>query len=116
MNVRVCFLLILLSISVSCAEGIRKSTWSKREVLEWYLKYAPTNDRIRDFGYCGSDAQYHYFVTRPIDSTLRIRVPRTELALSDERPHASLGDAYYFYRVDPSHDFDKVTNGATPKA
>jgi len=90
--------------------------WSKAELVEWYSKAAPDNPRVRRFGYCGSDAKYHYFIVRPIDWFVCPKVRRSELVIPDERPKSSLPrDQWYFYVVDPAHDFRKVDEAELSK-
>ena len=103
--------LLSLTLISGCIspEGFRKRTWSKAELVNWYAEYRPTNDRLKYFGYRGSDEKYHYFITRPIDSFFMPRVPRTELQLSDVRPLSRRsGGPMYHYVVDPRHDFRKT--------
>lgn len=90
------------------AEGWKKSVWTKRELVDWYEKYERPKPRPSAFGYQGSDERYHYFITRPIDSFLMLKIPRTELTIPDERPRSRLGKQLYFYRVDPGKDFRKI--------
>ena len=110
------YLIVIFSFLIAgCAQGFPKRTWTKAELVEWYSKYASSNPRVQRFGYCGSDDKYHYFVTRPIDSYLLPRVPRSESVIADERPRASLGRANYFYLVDPARDFRKIEESELPK-
>ncbi|RYZ63745.1 MAG: hypothetical protein EOP09_17150 [Proteobacteria bacterium] len=90
-------------------EGWTQSDWSKQELVAWYNKYEPTNSNLTKFGYAGSDDRFHYFVTRPVDSFFTPRIPRSELAILDERSRSDLGRRLYFYRVDPSHNFRKIS-------
>ena len=62
MRVRFPVLLMVIGLSLS---GCAKETWSKAEFVEWYVGFETNKPKI---GYCGSDAKYHYFITRPIDS------------------------------------------------
>jgi len=112
---RASFVAVIALVLAGCVEGFQKETWSKAELMEWYLKYAPKNPRIQKFGYAGSDAKYHYFITRPIDSFFSPRVSRSEIMISDERPRSALGRRLMFYYVDPGHDFQKVPNTEVPE-
>lgn len=92
-------------------DGITKTTLTKTELVEWYAKNLPNNDRLKIFGYQGSDDRYHYFITRPIDSFLMPRVPRSELIIDDERPREGLPKSQlYYYVVDPLKNFQKVSS------
>ena len=91
-------------------EGFSKATWTKGELVQWYARFSPSNERVRRFGYRGSDSGYHYFITRPIDSFFMPRVSRSELQMEDERPLSNASSSpLYFYLVDPLHDFKKVS-------
>lgn len=92
-------------------EGWKKSQWTKTELVEWYTEYEPTTPGLSKFGYAGSDANYHYFITRPIDSFLIPKVPRGELTIQDERKRSDLGKRLYFYEVDPKQNFRKISGG-----
>ncbi|HYF35571.1 MAG TPA: hypothetical protein VD994_09805 [Prosthecobacter sp.] len=101
--------LIVLTGSGFGPEGFKKRTWTKNELVSWYAEYRPTNERLKVFGYQGSDADYHYFITRPIDSFFMPRVPRAEIKIKDERPYSRSSSApLYHYIVDPLQDFRKV--------
>jgi hypothetical protein len=99
-------LLIGLTLT-GCVDGLKSETWSKAELVDWYLRFDSDKPKI---GYSGSDARYHYFMSRPIDSWISLQVARSEIIISDERPHASLGRRFWFYTVDPAHDFAKIPN------
>ncbi len=88
--------------------GCSKQTWTKAELIDWYVGFG---DRKPKIGYAGSDAEYHYFATRPIDSWVLPRVARSEITIED----ASLGRRFWFYVVDPTLDFAKVPNSDAPE-
>src|SRR5205823_12589142 len=92
--------------------GCTKQTWTKAELTDWYVRFG---DRKPKIGYAGSDADYHYFATRPIDSWVLPRVARSEITVEQERSHASLGRRFWFYVVDPTLDFAKVLNSDVPE-
>ena len=102
--------LLLLSLAIclllpSCAERV----WSRQELVEWYNEYEPIIPNLQRFGYAGSDARYHHFVTRSVDDFVMPRVPRDQITIQDERRHSDLGSSqFYFYLVDPKHNFRKI--------
>jgi hypothetical protein len=98
---------VIILAGVAILTGCTKETWSKRELVDWYLRFGDKKPKV---GYAGSDAQYHYFATRPIDNWVLPRVPRAEISIADERSHASLGRRFWFYVVDPAERFAKVPN------
>ena len=75
----------------------------KQEVVEWHGNF---RDPPR-FMYRGSDEQWHYFITRPVDSFVQMQIDKKELTIPDERP---LSAKMYFgyYPVDPSNGFRKI--------
>ena len=92
--------------------GCTKETWTKTELINWYQQWGGDKPKL---GYAGSDAQYHYFASRPIDYWVSPRVSRHEIHIAEERSHASLGDRrFWFYVVDPTRDFAKVPNSDVP--
>jgi len=100
----IAFLIILALPSCVVAR-----VWSAKELGEWYasqiIQIANDPWSVR-MGYLGSDAEYHYFVVRPIDSFVVPRIPRSELNLADVRPLRSVPD--YYYLVDPSQEYRRV--------
>jgi hypothetical protein len=108
---RLLSLLIGLTLA-GCVDGLKKETWSKAELVDWYVRFGADKPKI---GYSGSDADYHYFKSRPIDSWVSLRVARSEIIISDERSHASLGHRFWFYTVDPTHAFAKIPNSDAPQ-
>jgi hypothetical protein len=87
-----------------CVSGDVKS---KKEFVEWYsgISELPGFGKV---GYRGSDAQYHHFVVRPVDSFVFFRVRRSDVKIQDEREEGTAGSSIYFYLVDPLKDFQKV--------
>ena len=82
---------------------------SKQELVKWHTDHVSKMSNLERFGYRGSDENYHYFITRPIDSFYFPQIPRAELHMPDERPRSQLGKyELYFYPVDPSNNFQKV--------
>jgi hypothetical protein len=102
---------LLLAAALLLA-GCTKKTWTKAELIDWYVRFG---DRKPKIGYAGSDADYHYFAARPIDSWVSPRVARSEITIRQERSHASLGRRFWFYVVDPTLDFAKVPNSDVPE-
>ena len=89
---------------------IRKTEWTKKEVVEWYSK---SKNMIRPpwrgLFYRGSDSSKHYFLTRVMDDFVFFEISRTELSVPEEHPYSTASDApMYYYRVDPKNDFVRV--------
>lgn len=103
-------LIVFCALLAGClsAEGIKRNQWSKSEVVAWYAKYEPVVHGLSKYCYAGSNAKYHYFICRPIDSFLIQKIPRAELVMPDERKREDLGKRLYFYQVDPKRNFKKM--------
>lgn len=85
----------------------------KSELQKWYRDDLSRYSGAGKLGYTGSDADYHYFITRPVDDFVSVQVPRNELKLKDEHPSSELGwKRMYFYLVDPEQDFRKINESA----
>jgi hypothetical protein len=105
-------LIFLGSLTSGCLspEGRPKEVWTKDELVSWHREHTQTNPNLKKFGYAGSDDNYHYFITRPVDSFLLPRIPRKDLKIVDERPRAELKKQLYFYLVDPQRNFRRISN------
>jgi hypothetical protein len=101
-------LLITLAVFTACSKG----TWTRAELADWYLRFGSKKPTL---GYAGSDAQYHYFASRPIDNWVSPRVARSQISIREERSHRSLGRKFWFYAVDPANDFAKIPNSDVPE-
>jgi hypothetical protein len=92
-----------------CETPFKKAVWTPAEVREWHERWSSPATVQRGIGYQGSDDVFHYFIARPIDSWVSIKIRREELHLEDERPRqqtsaASMG---IHYMVDPGESFRK---------
>ena len=103
---------LAILVGLAVLTGCTKETWSRAELVDWYLQFGSKRPKL---GYAGSDGQYHYFATRPIDNWVLPRVARTEITIAEERSHASLGRRFWFYVVDPAQDFAKIPNSDVPE-
>jgi len=83
--------------------GKQHPVWTKQEIVEWYGKFR----QPPRFMYRGSDAEWHYFITRPIDDFVFIQVDRKELVVPEEHP-CSQQMEFGYYPVDPSNGFRKA--------
>ncbi len=89
--------------------GTAERVWSRAELEDWYAKTLPGYPNLEKVRYRGSDASYHYFLMRPVDSFIIPRVPRAELTMEDERPYSGGSSAALgYYQVDVLHGFKKV--------
>jgi hypothetical protein len=99
---------LVLAILTSVASGCAKSVWHRQEVVEWSAHF---NSWPPDLRYCGSDAQWHIFLSHPMDNWVVIHVPRNEIKMAEELPlkKDGTGDPWYYY-VDPLNGFQRVKN------
>jgi hypothetical protein len=102
---------LLLFLGLGCAGPFetRKSTWTVKEVKDWYAKNAQTEPSLsRGIIYEGSDPKYHHFTAhmRTVDNWAIIQIKKSDLKLKDERPysHSSKNPSGYYY-VNPSREF-----------
>jgi hypothetical protein len=116
MNLRLTIAIWALAAS-GCVGPFKKSVWSPEEVTAWYEQWSHPSTIHRGIGYQGSDEAFHYFIARPIDYFVFIRVPRDQLQLEDAQPRqqvssASLGVHYW---VDPLDGFRKKGPNQPPQ-
>lgn len=95
---------LILTILMIAASGCAKDVWHREDVVEWSRNF---RSRPPDIRYCGSDSQWHYFLSHPIDWVF-ITVPRSEIDIPEEFPPAKSGTWYYY--VDPLNEFQKVSD------
>ncbi len=101
----VCLCLLLL---YGCATP---KTWTAEELRAWYTHSAQDNGRfLNPLYYRGSDADYHYFSCRSMDTWVSAKVRRDDIALLEERayPGASNGPFPGYYAVDPNAEFVRM--------
>jgi hypothetical protein len=105
--------LVLFTLLLVCAGCVgpfkNKTVWSPEEVRDWYQRASLPSTIHRGIGYQGTDESFHYFIARPIDFFVFIKVPREQLQIEDVKLHhqsssAGLGIHYW---VDPVHGFKK---------
>jgi hypothetical protein len=59
--------------------------------------------------YQGSDDTKHYFIARVMDDWAFVRINRTDLDLKDIRPYPAPKKQFYYYTVNPTNGFNKIT-------
>ncbi|ATC62996.1 hypothetical protein CMV30_02990 [Nibricoccus aquaticus] len=103
-------LLILLLVGAGCVGPFKKkAAWSPAEVTEWYQGTSIPATIHRGIGYQGTDESFHYFIARPIDFFVFIKIPRAQLQIEDVQPRqqsSSAGLGVYYW-VDPLQGFRK---------
>ncbi len=89
--------------------GSSEGLWSRAEFEAWYAENLPNYYNLERVRYRGSDASLHYFLIRPVDWFVIVRIPRTELTIADERPYAGGSSVALGYNdVDVLRGFAKI--------
>jgi hypothetical protein len=116
MILRLAFFFVALAAS-GCVGPFKKSVWSPAEVAKWYERWSHPSTVHRGIGYQGSDEAFHYFIARPIDYFVFIRIPRGQLQLEDTRPREQVSSSMLgvHYWVDPLDNFRKKQPNQTPE-
>lgn len=112
-NMKPLLVLLVVALAVpSCKEEV----WTPAEAKEWYERWSLPSTVQRGLGYQGSDAVYHYFIARPIDDWVFIKIRREDLRIDDERPRQQVSSASMgvYYSVDPSDGFRKKAPNQPP--
>lgn len=109
--------LLFLLVASLTVTGCKKEIWTPAEVQGWYERWSLPSTTQRGLGYLGSDAEFHYFIARPIDSYVFIKIRRAELRIDDERPMQQTSAALMgvYYSVDPSDGFRKKAPNQSPQ-
>ena len=96
-----------------CACGTRE--WSAADLRAWYADSCAEDETIKrprkPLFYRGSDTTHHYFMCRPIDSWVFMKVPRGQISIPLEKPHIQNASADPFpgyYAVDPLKGFQRL--------
>jgi hypothetical protein len=102
--------ILLIIIAVSLMTGCGGPwTMSKTELQRWYREDLSQYSGAGKMGYIGSDQEFHYFIARPVDDFVHIRVPKYELRMKEEHARSELGNSrMYFYLVNPEQGFRKM--------
>jgi hypothetical protein len=95
---------LLLTLTALAVGGCAKEVWHRQEVVDWSEMWIRPPQQLR---YCGSDAQWHYFLAHPIDDWVCMKVPRGEIKMPEELPPTKAGT--WHYPVDPSHGFRRIS-------
>ena len=92
-------LILTLSLLASCQSG---GHWTAHELKTWHADYSDS-----PLYYQGSDESFHYFICRPVDNWVPVKVDREEITLEKEikRESSSLGKFPGYYTVDPEDKF-----------
>lgn len=116
MKLRLTILFLAVALS-GCVGAFKKTVWSPVEVAEWYERWSLPSTVHRGIGYQGTDEEFHYFIARPIDYFVFIRIPRGQLRLEDVRPRQQVSSASLgvYYWIDPRDWFRKEELNQTPE-
>jgi hypothetical protein len=81
----------------------------KSELQRWYRDELSRYSGAGKLGYQGTDDDFHYFIARPVDDFVGIKVPRSQIKLAEQHSTSELGrHRMYFHLVDPEHGFRKI--------
>lgn len=103
------FFLLILAFSFSnckVPESLRKTQWTVDEVKSWSQSQEKSPSWYGVLLYQGSDSTKHYFISRVMDEWVWFEIKKSELTISDERPHPAPKDkGLGYYYVDPKNNF-----------
>ena len=100
---------LLLALLFSCQSG---GVWSAQELTEWHGSLTESRaEFISPLYYRGTDAQYHYFLCRSMDTWVPVQVKTEEIKLTEVKPYVSASQSRNFpgyYAVDPGNGYTKI--------
>ncbi len=106
-------ILLLLIITLCIAGCVNNRVWRNNEFVDWYSKYWYDNNKNQNakaLHYQGTSSEHHHFIMHTVDSWLLIRIEKSEINISNEKPYISGSSAPFpgYYIVDPVNGFKRV--------